>query len=82
MKVEIILELISGAFLVLGCILYVLYNRVSNEKKKKVLIILYVIFSSLGIGLFIGVTNKPHVPSQEDNTEIIDENVNENQIDP
>ena len=82
MKTKIILELISGVFLALGCILYIIYNRRDDENKKKLLMVLCVLFTAMGIGLFIGVTNKPHVPSQEDNTEIIEENVNENQIDP
>lgn len=82
MKIEIILELISGVFLALGCVLYIIYNRKDEENKKTLLIILSIIFTAAGIGLFIGTTNKPHVPSQEENTEIIDENVNENQIDP
>ena len=84
MKIEVILEIVSGVFLALGCVLYIIYNQnqKDEENKKTLLIILSIIFTAAGIGLFIGTTNKPHVPSQEENTEIIDENVNENQIDP
>ena len=82
MKTEIILGIISGIFLTLGCIFYIIYNYKKEENKRKLFIILSIIFTASGMGLFIGITNKPHIPSQETNIEIIDENVNENQIDP
>ena len=55
MKIEIILELISGVFLALGCVLYIIYNRKDEENKKTLLIILSIIFTAAGIGLFIGL---------------------------
>ena len=83
MKIEIILELISGLFLILGCILYIMYNnRRENESQNKILIILCVIFTAIGIGLFVGATNKPYTPKEDGTEEIIEENINEDEINP
>lgn len=85
MKIEIILGIISGLCLGLGCILYIIYNRrLYNEKRDKLLAILSIIFTALGIGLIIGLSNKPHISDvQEDNIEeVVEEDLNENQVDP
>lgn len=80
MKIEIILELISGLFLILGCTSYIMYNRRENENQKKVLIVLCVIFTAIGIGLFVGATNKPYTPKEDSTEEIIEEDINEDEI--
>lgn len=65
MKIEIILEIISGVCLLLGCILYLIHTEREDDKKFG---ILSIIITTIGIGLFIGVTNIPH--SSESNGEI------------
>ena len=57
MKIEILLEIISGVCLLIGCIFYLIHNSREDDKKFG---ILGIIFTALGIGLFIGTTNKPH----------------------
>lgn len=79
MKTEVILGIISGICLGLGCLLYVIYNQ-GYCKRRRLTAILSIIFTALGIGLIIGLTNKPYTPSiQEDNSEVI-ENIDE--VDP
>jgi hypothetical protein len=56
MKTELILEIVSGICLLLGCGFYLLHNRKEDDKKYA---ILCIILTALGIGLFIGATNKP-----------------------
>ena len=83
MKMKVILEIISGICLVLGCLLYISYNLGYCKKRERLIAILSIIFTALGIGIIIGISNQPHISSvQEDNTEIIDDNIYENQIDP
>lgn len=79
MKTKIILEIIGGLCLLGGCVLYLRHNKKEDETT---LGILSIILTAIGIGLFIGVSNIPYNPPQENNTEIIEEDVNENQIDP
>lgn len=56
MKTELILQIISGICLLLGCVFYILHSRKEDDKKYAVLCI---ILTAIGIGLFIGTTNKP-----------------------
>jgi hypothetical protein len=56
MKTELILEIVSGICLLLGCVFYILHNKKEDDIKYA---ILCIILTSLGIGLFIGTTNKP-----------------------
>ena len=56
MKTELILEIVSGICLLLGCVFYLLHNRKEDDKKYA---ILCIILTALGIGLFVGTTNKP-----------------------
>ena len=79
MKTEIILEIISGICLVLGCLLYISYNLGYCKKRERLVAILSVVFTALGIGIIIGVTNKPYMPPTIQEEEVI-ENIDE--IDP
>ncbi len=89
MKIEIILGIVSGICIFLGCVFYLIHNNREEDKKFG---ILSVIFTALGIGLFIGLTNKPHVPGSEYNNsnpgieEVIDggedDDIIDNEIDP
>lgn len=56
MKIELILEIVSGICLLLGCVFYILHSQKENDKKYA---ILCIIITAFGIGLFIGATNKP-----------------------
>lgn len=56
MKTELILQIISGICLLLGCVFYILHSRKEDDKKYA---ILSIILTALGIGLFVGTTNKP-----------------------
>lgn len=81
MKTEIIFGIISGICLTLGCIFYMIHCKKENDKKFG---IISVILTALGIGLFIGITNKPS-DIQQENTSVIEEVVedeNESEIDP
>lgn len=79
MKMEVILGIISGICLGLGCLLYVSYNLGYCKKRKRLVAILSIIFTALGIGIIIGITNKPYTPPTIQEEEVI-ENINE--IDP
>jgi hypothetical protein len=56
MKTELILEIVSGICLLLGCVFYILHSRKEDDKKYA---ILCIILTAIGIGLFVGTTNKP-----------------------
>lgn len=56
MKIELILQIVSGICLLLGCVFYILHSRKEDDKKYA---ILCIILTAIGIGLFIGTTNKP-----------------------
>lgn len=56
MKTELILQIVSGICLLLGCGFYLLHNKKEDDKRYAVL---SIILTALGIGLFIGTTNKP-----------------------
>lgn len=56
MKINIVVQIISGICLVIGCVFYLLHNKKEDDRKFG---ILYVIFTALGIGLFVGSTNMP-----------------------
>ena len=81
MKVEIILEIVSIVCFILGCILYINYDE-REDKYKKIIGILCIIFTSIGLGLFIGITNKPYTPKENNTEEVIEENINEDEINP
>ena len=56
MKTELILEIVSGICLLLGYVFYILHSRKEDDKKYAVLCI---VLTAIGIGLFIGATDKP-----------------------
>lgn len=56
MKTELILQIISGVCLLFGCVFYILHSRKEDDKKYA---ILCIILTAIGIGLFVGTTNKP-----------------------
>lgn len=83
MKIEIILEIISGICLLLGCIFYLIYNNRSskNEKFNKAAGIISIILTAIGIGLLVGVSNVKHEPEETFGIET-EEVIDDEEIDP